>query len=420
MEIATQKLRHQVQVFGRVQGVMHYVNADALHEAYRRQKKGKAVGVDGVSKESYGANLDENISNLLVRMKRFQYKPKPVRRVYIKKDNGKLRPLGIPSFEDRLVQGAMAELLNAIYEPKFLDCSYGFRSGRSAHDAIRAIQGTMYRGKCRWVLEVDIKGFFDHVNHEYLMEFLKQDIDDSDFLRYIKRFLRSGVMDKEQVYYTEEGTPQGGLISPVLANVYLHYVLDVWMEKVVRPCMRGSMRYVRYADDFLILFEYKADAEKVMTVLGKRLGRYGLEVAVEKTRIIPFDKNKGTKDTFDFLGFTFYITKDRKGRNRPAVKTSKKKLKSKRRKMNEWLKSRMAKPIKETMLMLRRKLAGHEGYYAVNGNLEAVKAFWYYTQNRFFETMNRRGTKHKLTWEKVMRKWKYFIPEPRIRVQIWC
>ena len=419
MEIEMQKIRYQSQKFDRVQGVMRYVNAKSLREAHNRQKNGKAKGIDGISKEAYGENLEENISNLLVRMKRFQYKPKPVRRVYIPKGNGKYRPLGIPSYEDRLVQSAMADILNAIYEPRFLDCSYGFRPKRSAHDVVRIVKRASDSGEIHWVLEADIKGFFDHVDHKQLLEFLRQDIDDSDYIRYIARFLRSGIMEEQQVIHTEEGTPQGGLISPVLANVYLHYVLDKWMEEIVRPRMHGRMCYVRYADDFLILFQYEQDARRVMEVLPKRLNKYGLELAEDKTRIFPFDRNGGNKEEFDLLGFTFYMRKTKSGRIRAGVRTSQKKLKNKRKEMREWLWENMTLPVGELMDKLRAKLRGHEGYYGVNGNYESLKGFWHYTRGRVHNILNRRGAKHSVTWEKMGKIWEFHIPNPRIRVQIW-
>ena len=419
MQNEMQKIRYQSENFDKVQGVMHYVNADSLREAHKRQKKGKAKGIDGIGKDAYGENLDENISDLLVRMKRFQYKPKPVRRVYIPKGNGKYRPLGIPSYEDRLVQSVMADILNATYEPRFLDCSYGFRPGRSAHDVVRVVENAIDSGEIHWVLEADIKGFFDHVDHKQLMEFLRQDIDDSDYLRYIARFLKSGVMEEEQVVYNEEGTPQGGLISPVLANVYLHYVLDDWIENTVRPLMHGKMCYVRYADDFLILFQLEDDARRVMGVLPKRLGRYGLELAADKTRIFPFDRNGGSKENFDFLGFTFYMGKTRGGRIRVKVRSSKKKLKNKRSELRIWLDRNLKTPVRELMEKLNAKLRGHEGYYAVNGNYRSVLGFWYYAQWRTHAMLNRRGGKRRLTWEKFGKIWNFHIPNPRIRVQIW-
>ena len=251
------------------------------------------------------------------------------------------------------------------------------------------------------------------------MEFLRQDIDDSDYLRYIARFLKSGVMEEEQVVYNGEGTPQGGLISPILANVYLHYVLDDWIENTVRPLMHGRICYVRYADDFLILFQREDDARRVIEVLPKRLGRYGLELAADKTRIFPFDRNGGNKENFDFLGFTFYMGKTRSGRIRVKVKSSRKKLKAKKSELKTWLSRNITTPVQELMEKLKDKLRGHEGYYAVNGNYRSVLGFWYYAQWRTHRMLNRRGGKHQITWEKFGKIWNFHIPNPRIRVQIW-
>jgi len=246
-----------------------------------------------------------------------------------------MRPLGIPAYEDRLVQGVMANLLNEVYEERFLDCSHGFRPRRKAHDVVRSINQTIMIKKVNYVLEADIKSFFDNVDHGWLMKFLAHDIQDKNFLRYVKRFLIAGIMEGTEVRDSDRGTPQGGQISPVLANVYLHYVLDLWFEKAVKPKLRGEAYYVRYADDFLILFQYENEARTVMEALGNRLGKFSLEVAEEKTRILPIGRFKGTKEDFDFLGFTFYNTGTRGGKYRLGVRTSKKKLKAKKQTAKE-------------------------------------------------------------------------------------
>ena len=262
----------------KLENLMHYINRETLLKQHNKQAKGKATGVDNITKEEYSNNIEIRIENLLTRMKKMSYKPQPVKRTYIPKLNGKMRPLGIPAYEDKLVQGCMADILNEIYECKFLDCSYGFRSNRNCHQVIREInQEIMYKGG-DYILDCDIKGFFDNVNQEWLMKFLEHDIKDEVFLRYIRRFLISGYMENMKYYESDKGTPQGGLISPILANVYLHYVLDMWFEKVIKPKLRGRARLIRYCDDFIIMFQFEDDAKRVYEVLPQRLGKFGLEI----------------------------------------------------------------------------------------------------------------------------------------------
>ena len=375
METQTEGIREQSAKYSKVQNLMHNVNEETLMSEHRKQKRRKATGVDGISKNQYEENAEENIKELVQRMRKFQYKPKPVKRVYIPKINGKQRPLGLPSYEDKLVQGVMANLLNDVYEVRFLDCSYGFRENRNAHDVVKLINQTIMRRKVNYVLEADIKGFFDNVDHNWLMKFLEHDIDDKNFLRYIKRFLISGIMEGTELKESDRGTPQGGLISPVLANVYLHYVLDLWFEKAVKPKLRGEAYYVRYADDLLILFQYENEAQKVMQALKPRLEKFGLEAAEEKTRILPIGRFKGTKEDFDFLGFTFYNTKTRTGKYRLGVRTSKKKLKAKKQAAKAWLNTRLTKPLAETMKTLAAVIRGHCNYYGVNGNYHSIHQF---------------------------------------------
>lgn len=300
-------ISYQIEHGYKLQTLMHKVNKETLKEQHRKQIKNKASGIDNVTKEKYDEDLDNNIDKLLTNMKTFSYVPQPVRRTYIPKANGKLRPLGIPAYEDKLVQGAMAEVLNEIYENIFLDCSYGFRSNRGCHDVIRYINQTIMTKKVNYIVEADIKGFFDNVNHEWLMKFLREIIQDKNFLRYIKRFLKSGYMENMQYYETDKGTPQGGLISPILANVYLHYVLDLWVEKFIKPRCKGEIYYVRYADDFIVMFQSEYEAKYFLKALESRFNKFDLELEPTKTRILPFGRFKGTKESFDFLGFTVYI-----------------------------------------------------------------------------------------------------------------
>ena len=398
---------------------MRNVNEETLMTEHRKQNRKKAVGVDGVSKDKYDENAEENIRELVKRMKKFQYKPLPVKRVYIPKANGKKRPLGLPSYEDKLVQGVMAGILNDVYEPRFLDCSYGFRENRNSHQVVRYINQSIMCRKVNYVLEADIKGFFDNVDHDWLMKFLEHDIADKNFLRYIKRFLIGGIMEGTELKESDRGTPQGGLISPVLANVYLHYVLDLWFEKGIKPRLKGEAYYVRYADDFLIMFQYENEARKVMQVLISRLGKFGLEVAEEKTRILPIGRFKGTKEDFDFLGFTFYNTKTRTGKYRVGVRTSKKKLKAKKQAAKAWLKTRLTKPVADTMKTLAAVIRGHCNYYGVNGNYHAIQNFWKYLKYATYRMLNRRDQKGKFRYEKYLRVWNYYIAEPHLTKDIW-
>lgn len=419
MEQESKGIREQSAKYPMVQNLMHKVNERSLMAEHRKQSRKKATGVDGIDKSAYDEHARERIAALVERMRKFQYKPLPVRRTYIPKANGKLRPLGIPAYEDRLVQGVMAEVLNEVYEPRFLECSYGFRPGKGAHDVVRYINQTIMTKKVNYVLEADIKGFFDNVDHDWLMKFLAHDIQDKNYLRYVKRFLIAGIMEDGKRLDSDRGTPQGGLISPVLANVYLHYVLDLWMEKAIKPRLRGEVYYVRYADDFLILFQYENEARKVMDTLKKRLDKFSLEAAEEKTRILPIGRFKGTKEDFDFLGFTFFNTRTRTGKYRLGVRTSKKKLKAKRQAAKAWLKEHMHRPVAETMQTIASILRGHCNYYGVNGNFHAIQSFWKYMKYSTYRVLNRRHQKRSMKYNKFLRIWNYYVKEPHLTTDIW-
>lgn len=413
------EIRYQSRTYPRVETLMNRVNETSIKKAHRQQMQNKAVGVDGITKAEYGENLDENVTNLISRMKRFSYRPLPVRRVFIPKANGKLRPLGIPAYEDRLVQSVMAEILNDIYEERFLDCSYGFRPNRNAHQVVRFINQTIMYKRVNYVLEADIKGFFDNVNHDWLMKFLEHDIADKNFLRYVKRFLIAGVMEGTERKESDKGTPQGGQISPVLANVYLHYVLDLWFDKVIRKQCRGEVYYVRYADDFLMLFQYENEAREVLQTLKERLGKFDLEVAEDKTRILPIGRFEGTKEDFDFLGFTFFNTHTRDGKYRLGVRTSKKKLKSKKQAVKKWLHDNMHKPIADTMKRIQLALQGHFNYYGVNWNIMQLYKFWKYVKYSYYKVLNKRHHKRSRKYKCYLRIWNFYITEPHLTVDIW-
>ncbi len=404
----------------RVENLIHFINKEALKEQHEKQRRNKASGIDKVSKDEYEMNLENNLENLINRMKKFSYKPLPVRRTYIPKANGKLRPLGIPAYEDKLVQGVMANILNEIYECKFLDCSYGFRPKRNCHQAIMEINQRIMINKVNYILDCDIKGFFDNVDHKWLMKFLEQDIQDKAFLRYVNRFLISGYMEEVKFHKTDKGTPQGGLISPILANVYLHYVLDLYFEKYIKPRIKGEAYLVRYADDFLIMFQYENEAKQVYEILIERLAKFGLKMEQEKTRILPFGRFKGTNETFDFLGFMHYNGKTRTGKYCVGHKMSKKKRKMKHKLITKWIKEHRAYKFKETIKLLNKKLTGLYAYYGINGMLQELYKIYFHTiyalRSSIFRRSQRRLSVN--TFNKILKRTP--IVEPKIYKDIWC
>lgn len=413
-------IKYQIEHGYKLQTLMHKVNKETLIEQHRKQQKNKASGIDKVTKEEYELNLEENVDNLLVQMKKFAYVPQPVRRVHIPKANGKTRPLGIPAYEDRLVQGVMAEVLSEIYENIFLDSSNGFRPNRNCHGVIREINQRIMINKVNYILEADIKGFFDNVNHDKLMEFLEHTIQDKNFLRYIKRFLKSGVIENMKYYETDKGTPQGGLISPILANVYLHYVLDLWVEKCVKPICKGEVYYIRYADDFILMFQYENEAYIVMEALEKRLLKVDLELEKTKTRVLPFGRFKGNDDNFDFLGFTFINSRTKGGKYRVLVTTSKKKLKQKKESAKKWLEENMHGNMIEILERLKLKLVGHYRYYGVNGNYNWLLKLYKYIKHAYYKVLKRRGQKYMIPYDKYLYYWDAIeMPGPKIYVNIW-
>jgi len=406
-----------------VQGVMHLVNEKSLILQHKKQLVNKATGIDRVTKEEYGKNLDENLKNLVSRMETFSYKPLPVRRVYIPKvGSDKLRPLGIPAYEDRLVQGAMAEILNAVYECKFLDHSYGFRPNRSQHMALNALNKTIMGDKINYIVDVDIKGFFDNVNHDWLIKFLEHDIKDRWFIRYIKRFLIGGIMDKDEFIESDKGTPQGGLISPILANVYLHYVLDLWFEQSIKPSMKGVATMIRFADDFVVCFQHEQEARAFYEQLKERLEKFGLEISPEKSKVIRFGRfaiQNGVDEQFDFLGFTHINSTTKDGRYKLQYKTSKKKLKSKHQAAKKWLKENMHTDKRELVKRLNVKLNGHYRYYGVTNNFKSIVNFYHYIKDRLRYFFGRRSQRGRMSWARYTKFLEHNpLAPPRLYVKL--
>ncbi len=402
----------------------HLLDEGFLKECYFRLGRDRASGIDGVTWQEYGESLDENLTGLVARMKAKRYKPLPARRVYIPKDEHSKRPLGLPALEDKIVQKGIARILEAIYEADFLDCSYGFRLGRDCHQAINAVDKAIMGKAVNHVIEADIKGFFDNVSHTWMMEFLKVRIKDSSFLLLIRRFLKAGYIDADMVVATEKGTPQGGNLSPMLSNIFLHYVLDLWFEKKLKPCLKGECYLVRYADDFICLVQYVDDARHIEQALRARFAQFDLELHPEKTRVISFgryerenaQRQKRKPNTFDFLGFTHYCGYSRKGKFIVGHKTSHKKFRKKCKELNAWLKAiRNAVKVKDLWLVLRAKLNGHYRYYGVSGNMRSIRRYYLVAQRLVLKWLNRRSQRNSFNWASFGEYLKrYPLPRPRI------
>lgn len=405
----------------------HLLNEISLKECFHMLKKNKAPGQDRITYEEYGKYLNTNIQKLVKRMKTGKYYPQPVRRVYISEGEGKVRPLGIPVLEDKIVQMGITRILNAIFEPNFLDCSYGFRTGRSCHQALKQLDNTIMTKPVNYVIDADIRSFFDNVDHDWLMKMLKEKIADKNLLKIIKRLLKAGVMEAGKLYPTEEGTPQGGILSPTLSNIYLHYILDLWMEKIIKRNMPGYVELLRYGDDFVILVQYKKEAERILAEIDKRLNKFGLDLSKEKTRLIEFGRYakinaKGKKpDTFDFLGFTHFCDKTRKGNFKVGRKTRRKKFNISLKKMNSWLKAvRNRVKTKEWWKIVSAKLRGHFEYYGISGNYVSIKDFYQLALRLIFKWINRRSQKKSMNWKQFINYLKYYpLPLPKIKHNIY-
>lgn len=404
----------------------HLLNAAFLKGCYHALGRDRACGIDGVSWQAYGERLDENLEDLVAGLKAKRYKPQPARRVYIPKDEHTTRPLGLPAIEDKIVQKGIARILEAIYEADFLDCSYGFRPGRSGHQALNAVDKTIMTKRINHVIEADIKGFFDHVSHEWLMTFLQDRIKDPSFLLLIRRFLKAGYVDAGLLVRTDRGTPQGGNLSPTLSNVFLHYVLDLWFEKKLKcePQVRGECHLVRYADDFICMVQYADDAQYMVQALRERFAKFDLELHPDKTRVISFGRyerhnaKQQTRKahTFDFLGFTHLCDESRRGKFIVSRRTSRKKFRMKLKEMNAYLKSvRNTTKVKAWWPTLQAKLRGHYQYYGVSGNMRMLTCFYVATKRLTLKWLNRRSQRKSFSWKRFQLYLNHYpLPQPRI------
>jgi group II intron reverse transcriptase/maturase len=402
------------------------IDVPALERAYRRSRKGAAAGVDGVTKEEYGQSLQSNLRDLHARLKSKRYRHQPIRRVHVPKDSGQTRPIGIAAFEDKLVQDALREVLEVVYEQDFLDCSYGFRPGRSPHDAVRALDRIVHRGEVSWILEADVVSFFDSLDRNELKKMLEIRVADGSLLRLIGKCLHAGVLDGAAYAEPEVGTAQGSALSPILGNLYLHYVLDLWFEREVKPRLRGRATLLRYCDDFIIGFELEEDARRVMEVLGKRLGRFGLTLHPEKTRVLPFRKPPESQSsgkgpaTFDFLGFTFYYARSREGHWGLRCKTRRARVRRAIVSVSEWCRRHRHDAVKDQHAALSSRLRGHYQYFGVSGNYRSLQTVAVAATRLWLKWLCRRSQRSRLNWQRYRDLLGQFpLPMPRITVRIW-
>ena len=389
----------------------HHMDVAWMHEAYRRTRKDGAVGVDGQRSEEYAADLDANLRSLLDRAKSGTYRAPPVRRVHIPKGDGsKTRPIGVPTFEDKILQRAVVMLLEPIYEQDFYDLSYGFRPGRSPRQAVEALDKGIHRMGGGWVLDVDVQSFFDSLDRQKLRDLLRQRVVDGVVVRLVGKWLRAGVLERKVLKYTDLGTPQGGVVSPLLANIYLHEVLDKWWVQQALPRLKGEALLVRYADDFVVVFSDRRDALKIYEVLPKRFARFGLTLHPEKTRLIrfrrPYPHGRGPQPgSFNFLGFTWYWGRTRSGRWGLKQKTAKERLSRATRAISQWMRRNRHLPVSTQAAVLGRKLQGHYNYYGIQGNSKALGTFLRIVQRRWRYWLSRRTQRRhaRMPWSKFGR-----------------
>ena len=385
----------------------HLIDKEMLMECHNKMEKDKAVGIDGVTKEEYGNNLDENLDRLIASLKKKSYRPQPAKRVEIPKGNGKTRPLSIYCYEDKLVQEALRRILEAVFEPHFYEEMMGFRNGRSCHMALRKLNSMIEKQKTNYILDADIKGFFDHIDHRWAVKFVESRIKDPNVIRLVRRMLKSGIIKDFQYEETEEGSGQGSVCSPVIANIYMHYVFLWWFNDVVKPQLRGYAGAVVYADDFVVCFQYKDEAEQFYKRLKHRMEYFGLELEENKSRLIEFgrfaerdrrNRGQGKPETFDFLGFTHYCSKSRNGKFRVKRKTSKKKFTKKCKEVNRWLADMRTLPLQEIIKRVNSMLVGYFHYYGITDNSKAISDFKYIVRKLLFKWLNRRSQRRSYNW----------------------
>ena len=401
----------------------HVYNIEHLRKAYFSLKRNAAPGVDGETWRHYGEDLEGNLQGLADRLKRGAYRAKPVRRSFIPKSDGRQRPLGVTVLEDKIAQRATVEVLNAIYETDFLGFSYGFRPGRKPHDALDALYGAIMTRKVSWVLDADIRGYFDAISHEWLEKFIEHRIADKRVLRHIKKWLNAGVLEEGAVTHNEEGVPQGGSISPLLANVYLHYVFDLWADQWRSKHADGDVIIVRYCDDFVVGFQYRKDAERFLADLRERFLKFNLELHKDKTRLIEFGRfaaqnrksqGKGKPETFDFLGFTHICGKTENGKFMVLRHTIGKRIRAKLMELKIELKRRLHNPVPVVGKWLRVVLLGHYRYYGVPGNSRKLQSFNFHVSRLWYKLLLRRSQRHRFNWERMNRLIDRWLPRPRI------
>ncbi len=399
----------------------HHIDVAWLEEAYRLTNKRSAAGIDGVTATEYGANLAENLQALHERLRSGQYQAPPVERVWLEKEDGRMRPIGKPTFEDKIVQRAVVMLLEAVYEQDFYDFSYGFRPGGSPHQALCELREQCRKQNINWVVDADVSGFFDELRHDLLQEFIKRRVNDGGIRRLIGKWLNAGVMEEGNLTYADKGSPQGGVVSPILANVFLHYVLDEWYEQAVKPRLKGRSFLLRFADDFVIGCELESDAHRIMAVLPKRFDKYGLTIHPHKTKLVKFGKPPKNQPpspkngTFEFLGFTHYWAKSQRGYWVIKRKTAHKRLRRSIKALWQWCKENRHLPFKEQYRMLCLKLRGHYQYYGIRSNYHQLEAVYQQVMKGWWYWLNHRNRRRDLAWEKF--KWILTIfplPKPRI------